>query len=365
MKHYESDRCGRGFSLVELVAVLAVVVSVGAVLGPSVSSMRSQMRGVSSVGNLTAIGQAAGMYGMDNGGRIFTFSWKGGEFYINLRNGKAFVPSDDNDAASYQVRDILYRGTGRIDGEGRIATPFNRLMHRRFSHLVLSDYMGGDPSASVWADPADEMLLGWQSNPLGFLTDDNTVPYGDGFPGDGYDQDLNWASIPIQQLWAFSSSYQVTARAWLFDDRATYVPIESTPHLYNSVENDNRFAQRYFSEVAFPSGKVLMHEEFDRGQGAAAYFAYDQAEPAKLMFDGSINTMASGLARGAVSPETTPFFSKSFWQFSQWSQVYVPLDRFPLPLSGLFEEKELNMRYRWTAGGLQGLDYNSLLSGVR
>ncbi|MBO6514715.1 MAG: prepilin-type N-terminal cleavage/methylation domain-containing protein [Phycisphaerales bacterium] len=355
----------RGFSLVELVSVLAVVASVGAVLGPSVGQMRGQMRGLSSEGNLATIGQASGMYALDNEGRIFTFTWKGGETYTNLRNGKSFVPQSDGDAASYQVRDILYRGTGRVDGATRISAPLSRLMHRRFSHLVLSDYMNGDPSSHIWADPSDGSLLGWQSNPLEFLTEDNTIPYGDGFPSDGYDLDSDWADFSIRQLWAFSSSYQVVPRAWLFDDRATYVPFEDTPHLYRRVMNDNLFSQRYFSEVVHPSGKVLMHEEFDRDHGPEAFFAYDHAQPAKLMFDGSINTMASGFSRSAVSPLTTPFFQKEYFHLQEWRQVYIPLDRFPLPLSGLFEDEELNMRYRWTAGGLRGTDYNPLLSGSR
>ena len=67
----------RGFSLVELVSVVAVVASVTAVLGPVLGHARGQMRGVSSEGHLAAIGQAGGMYSLDNDGRNATFTGKG------------------------------------------------------------------------------------------------------------------------------------------------------------------------------------------------------------------------------------------------------------------------------------------------
>ena len=40
-----------------------------------------------------------------------------------------------------------------------------------------------------------------------------------------------------------------------------------------------------------------------------------------------------------------------------WDQKYVPIDTFPLPLGGLGDQTQLNMRYRWTLFGLSGYDY--------
>ena len=113
------------------------------------------------------------------------------------------------------------------------------------------------------------------------------------------------------------------------------------------------------SEVAFPSQKVHMHEEFDYEQSRYPYFAYDHARPEKLMFDGSINSQPSGEANDSVSPENYDINDPQDPSiYPVWTQVYVPLDTFPIPLDGFGDDTELNMRYRWTLFGLQGVDYD-------
>ncbi len=346
-----------GFSLVELVAVLAVAASMTAVLGPSISGVRTQMRGVTSVGNLSTIGQAGAMYAIDNDDRISTFTWRRGELYTDLRTGNTRPAANDAQAAAWQVRDILYRATGRLNGAARILSPQGRLMHRRYSHLVLADYMGGNVSDPMWADPADANLLNWQLNPLGYIQGDTTIPYlvGQPDPGPGYDAAGGWRSRSINQLWAFSSSYQTVPHAWQSDFGDQYVPIESTPHLFMASGNVELGDRRHF-EVVFPSAKVHMFEEFDREQAGSPYFGYDHARSAKLMFDGSINTMASGLSQRSVSPADYLNGSREFWD-----QTYVPLDQFPIPLGGLGDETLLSQRFRWTLGGLRGVNYPTVL----
>ncbi len=348
-----------GFSLVELAIILAISVSVGAVLTPALSHSRSQARGMSSEGNLATIGQMGAMYGLDHDDRIFTFTWHAGGTYPNLKNGKLKVAATDTIAAAWQVQNILQRATGRINGPDAILAPTQRLMHRRYSHLVLADYMGGSVTDPMWVDPSNVNQLHWQANPLEYLEDDNSFPYGNGQPDEqGYDTDQNWGLIAIVQLWPFASSYQVVPHAWQQDfSFAQYAPVESTPHVFSSVSGPADLSERRFHEVRFPSAKVHMFEEFDREQAGSPYFAYDHAQPAKLMFDGSINTAMSGLAASSVSPADYLNRDKFVWE-----QTYVPLDTFPVPLGGLEDPTLLNMRYRWTLGGLQGIDYPQMLS---
>ncbi len=347
----------RGFSLVELVGVLAVVVSLGTVLGPSVGQIRGQMRGVTSEGNLHMIGQIGAMYSLDHEDRIFSFTWRGGESYYLIHLDRFWTMPDDQQAASRQVQNILQRRTGRITGSDRMAWAPQRLMHRRWSHLVLADYMGGNVNDAMWADPADANLLSWQLNPSEYLEEENTVPYGNGQPDlAGYDSDNNWLLPNITQLWTFSSSYQVVPHAWQQDFGVQYAPIDDTPHLFTTTGTNPQLGERRFAEVRFPSAKVWMHEEFDREQAGSPYFAYDHARPAKLMFDGSINTAMSGLARSSVSPDDYLDGDRVVWE-----QAYIPLDTFPLPLGGLGDNSQLNMRYRWTLGGLTGVDYPQVL----
>ncbi len=347
----------RGFSLVELVSVLVVVASVGAVLGPSVGKMRGQMRGVTSEGNLATIGQVGAMYSLDHEDRIFSFTWRAGQEYLQLHTGKYKSYSSDQEAASAQVQNILQRATGRLTGQYRILRPSSRLMHRRWSHLVLADYSAVDVSDPMWADPSDTNLLHWQLNPLEYEEDNNSLPYG-GNSGsyEGYDQDIGWRYASIMQMWPFASSYQTVPHAWTQDFGNQYAPLDTTPHLYIVNGNPIVLGERRFNEVVFPSAKVWMHEEYDREQVGEPYFAYDHAAPAKLMFDGSINTAMSGQARSSVSPEDYLNGDRVVWE-----QKYVPLDTFPVPLGGLGDETLLNMRYRWTLGGLTGVDYPQVL----
>ncbi|MGJ8636522.1 MAG: type II secretion system protein [Phycisphaerales bacterium] len=354
----ENGSCRGGFSFVELISVLAVVVSVGAVLGPSVGKMRGQMRGVSSEGNLATIGQVGAMYSLDHEDRIFSFTWQGGESYVLLHSGVEKTMPDDQHAAARQLQNILQRATGRISGVGKISFPAQRVPNRGYSHLVLADYMGGNVSDPMWADPADANLLSWQLDPLEYLEEENTVPYGNGQPDlAGYEDAGSWGIFNIMQLWAFSSSYEVVPHAWQQDFSPAYVPTAESSHLYNNI-NQNHFelGERRHAEVVFPSAKVWMYEEFDREQSGDPYFAYDHAAPAKLMFDGAINTAMSGVARSSVSPADYLNGDRIVWE-----QAYIPLDTFPVPLGGLGDETLLNMRYRWTLGGLTGADYPQVL----
>ena len=341
----------RGFSLVELVSVVVVVASVTAVLGPTIGHMRGQMRGVSSEGNLAAIGQAGAMYGLDHEDRIFSYNWRAGEPYINLANGKMLTSNSDQAAAARQLQNILHRATDRINGPFNIRNPGSALVHRRYSHLVLADYMG-NVGESLWADPADSRLLTWQAFPTAY----QLLPYGDGLPDSfGYEQSFSLTSLERVQLWPFGSSYQLVPHSWMSDFDDSYVPLSFTPHAY-STNGQPYLGDRMLSEVRFPSAKVLMYEEFDRERVGEPYFAYNYATVGKLMFDGSINTMRSDASQSSVSPADYQFGGKFVWR-----QIYLPFDQFPVPIGGLGDQTELDMRYQWTLGGLSGVDYPQVL----
>ncbi|MEQ9206278.1 MAG: type II secretion system protein [Phycisphaerales bacterium] len=342
-----------GYSLIELTITIAITASMTAVILPALNSMRSNMRALTSEGNLSTIGQTAAMYAQDNDNRIYSFTWRADILYPNLANDNYISSSSDQVAAARQAQNILQRATGRIHGKGKILSPYARLPYRRYTHLVLADYMGGNVNDPMWADPADDNLLKWQSDPIDYLN--NGVPYANGIPDvSGYDDDGAWAQNSIRQLWPFSSSYQAVPHSWQPDYDIQYSPIDSTPHLF-SGSNSVEVGERRYHQVQFPSAKVHLFEEFDREQLGNPYFAYDHAEPAKIMFDGSINTLQSGYANSSVSPRD--YFNDG--NKIIWVQRYVPIDTFPVPLGGLGDQTRLNMRYRWTLGGLSGFDYHT------
>ncbi len=364
----------RGFTLVELGAVLAVSATLGAALMPMARKSRVSAQAQRSASNLSVIGQGAGMYGLDNADRIPGYSFTResvaklvgvppqGRVEYTLPNGDRVTLRSDVDAVAAQNTEILQRRTGRLDGPFGIRYERSRLWHRRWSHLVLVDYLGSPFEAGLFIDPADTNQLTWTANPLDYDAG-STVPYANGLPPGEFD--TNWTREGVRQRWAFGASYQSTVSAWNPDgiDEPSYVPISDTPHLFrpyflgagqgSGVTLD--LSGREFSEVAFPSGKVYFFEEFDREQPGDPYFAYDHARPEKLMFDGSVNSFASGEAGVSANAGEG---------VRNWRQRYVPLDTFPTELPGR-EGELLSQRYRWTLGGLRGVDYAQPASSRR
>ncbi len=337
----------RGFSLVEALVVVVVVGMLVVILMPMLGAARMQMRAQSSAEKLMTIGQAGMMYAQDNADRLFSYTWRAGEVYT-LPTGRKKIYSDDTGAADGQNQDVLMRNTGRVNGLYKIQSNAFRLPHRRFTHLVLMDYMNQPFGSDLFIDPSDGKQQYWKDNPLEYGSGSN-VPYADGIPA-GYDSDQNWAINSVRQRWAFGSSYQVVPDAWQPDRGNRYIPVESTPHLFQigGFGDLNLSAGRRMSSVLHNANKVWMYEEFDRDRMQHLYFGYDQAKVEKLMFDGSVNNWESGRAAPSVVPERGIF---------HWQQAYVPLDRFPVPVGGLGDSTLVSQRWRWTFGGLSGINY--------
>lgn len=335
-----------GFSLVECVVLVAIAGLFVAVAVPMLGAARLQMRGMESDHKLMVIGQGGEMYSRDNGGRIFSFSWRAGGTYM-LPNGQIRTPSTQSDAAAFQEQEVLMRLSGRISGNFKILDNSGQFAPRRMSHIVLIDHLGLSLGDELFIDPADSNQFEWSQNPLSYGPGSG-VPYADGV-SPGYEEGQNWLNTSARQRWAYASSFQVIASAWNSDfPNPRVLPISSTPHQYQIVNGSDATAGRFRSEVLFPSAKVYMFEEFDRERNGTPYFAYPVARPSKLMFDGSINTDRTSMAERIVLRE---------FGFGEWTQFYKPLDRFPIPLGGLNSTQMLNPRYQWTTQGLHGMDF--------
>ena len=194
----------KGFSLIECLVMLVVVGMLVMIAVPMLGAARMQMRAQSSAEKLMTIGQAGSMYAQDNADRLFSYTWRAGEVYT-LPTGRKKIYSDDTGAADGQNQEILMRNTGRVNGLYKIQSNAFRLPHRRFTHLVLMDYMNQPFGSDLFIDPSDGKQQYWKDNPLEYGSGSN-VPYADGIPA-GYDTDQNWAINSVRQRWAFGSSY--------------------------------------------------------------------------------------------------------------------------------------------------------------
>ena len=343
----------RGFTLVETVAVVGTVSLLLGVLAPAVKQARVSARGSVSAANLAFIGQGTAMYAADNQGKLFTYTWTPGRH--DFPDGKSRQSTSFTEAAAFQNWALLMRRTGRISGEDRILNASTRAPHRKYSHLILMDYLDLPFPSQHFADPLDANLLQWQANPTD-ISLANNIPYavGANVPA-GFDDPSGWNITGVRQRWAFSSSYMRTVAAWNPDGlngEPAFIPIPATPHLFQGSSFIDLATGRRMSEVAFPSAKVHFFEEFDRRQAGSPYFAYDHAAPLKAMFDGSINDRPSG--------EANPSWNSALGK-TPWRQTYVPIHTFPVPLDGLGSTTLLSQRYRWTMGGLKGTDYNTAI----
>jgi len=336
-------------SLVEILVSIVVIASFTMIVLPAFASVRDKAENEQSRAKLMHLGQGRDQYALDNQDRIFTYNWVPGESYM-LPDGRVKTGFDWVDAAQYQNLEIIMRRTGRISGTTKIRSMDGRLPHRRFTHLVLIDYLAGDDDSvfnddQLAIDPADQNRLVWSEHPLSYGIGSG-LPYSNE-ASSGYDTDPYWSQSGILQRWAFSTSYDIVPASWQADGPDGYQPVADTPHLFAGGGNAD-LSGRSTTEVAFPAQKVHMHEDFDREQNRYPWFAYDHARVEKLMFDGSLNNLTSGEANDSYSPADP---------INVWRQRYVPLEHFPLPLGGFNDQTELNMRYRWTQGGLQGVDY--------
>jgi prepilin-type N-terminal cleavage/methylation domain-containing protein len=338
------------FTLIELLVVIAIIALLIGILLPALGQAQRSAKNVLSQANQRSLNTGAANYSTDNADRIFSYTWRAGESYL-MPDGRTKSDATDTAAAGRQNQEILQRVTGRIGGQTKIRNFSGRLPHRRYSHLVLLDFLTDVQPEPTAASPFDRNLINWQENPLEYLEDGNTLPYGNGSAPAGYSQDANWLPTYITQRWAFASTYQMVPAAWNTDGiagSATYIPITTTPHLFQGGTGIP-LGRRKFTQVAHPSGKVMMFEEFDRfSDKKGLYFAYPEAKPNLAFFDGSVRSELTSDSNAGWNPDQPD---------TEWLQKYLPLDTFPIPKGGLGDNTEYCQRFRWTRFGLQGIDF--------
>lgn len=351
------ERRKNAFTLIELLVVIAIIALLIGILLPALGQAQRSAKNVLSQSNARSLNTGAANYASDNSDRIFSYTWRRGEVYT-LPSGQVRVPDSDQNAAADQNQEILMRVTGRIKGTTKIRNFSARLPHRRYSHLVLLDFLTDVQPEPIAASPFDRNLIQWQENPLEYGAGSG-VPYADREHPDGYDDDANWIELAVIQRWPFASTYQMVPAAWNTDGIAgalTYVPVPETPHLMRG-NDEVPLGRRKFTQVAHPSGKVMMFEEFDRfSDKDGLYFAYPEAKCNLAFFDGSVRNEQTADANAGWNPETPGV---------DWLQTYVPLDTFPEPKDGLNSTVRYCQRYRWTRHGLQGIDYGGKDVGRR
>ena len=357
------ERRKNAFTLIELLVVIAIIALLIGILLPALGQAKRSALNVVSISNMKSLNTVSANYAPDNSDRIYSYTWRGGVSYMIPGVPKAKTGTDDGDAAAFQNMDILIRATGRSAGDYRIIKFRGRLPHRRYSHLVLLDFLTDVQPEPIAASPFDRNLLDWQADQRAYKDDlaGSNLPYANGTPSNDYDTDPRWTDLAVLMRWPFASSYQTVPAAWNSDGIAgapTFIPVANTPHLFQDAPGGAPLGRRRYTQVAHPSGKVHTFEEFDRfSDKDGLYFAYPEAKPNLGFFDGSVRSESSADSNPGWNPDTPA---------DEWRQRYIPLDTFPLPKDGLENNNvEYCQRFRWTRHGLQGIDYGGKDVGRR
>jgi hypothetical protein len=133
------------------------------------------------------------------------------------------------------------------------------------------------------------------------------------------------------------------------------------PTVTQSTNNHNLFTyagdatalgRRHASEVAFPSSKVQYFDYFSRHRGRLnLFYAYPEAIVSMLMFDGSVQLRMSQNANQGFQSNQPASPAPTYLQYQPRITPWEP----PTPTGNTYDV--LKGWYRWTRGGLRGVDF--------
>ncbi len=339
----EGGRCG--FTLVELLLVIAIIALLISILMPVLAEGRRTSWQAQNISNLRNFGTAAGSYAATYRDRIWSFSWRmDSPMPTRLLVNRRLMFTNDVDAAAWQAIDIIRRRA--TPAQPNFPDQGAWIPHVLYAHLVLQDFLASRLPEPMVRSPFDVVRKHWAEE-VGKRTL-REIAEVHGLPG-------NPASTG--QRWPYSSSYQQTPACYKPDveNSVSFLRQGESDGVYEfSISKTFRLGDRRHTEVHFPSSKVMVMEGFSRHFGKQPYFfAHPYARTTNTFFDGSVRVVANPdfntggyLMRHGVQISIT---SATVSYFSNQA-IGHPLWPDSSPHEGL------HGRQRWTMGGLRGLD---------
>ncbi len=326
----------RAFTLIELLVVIAIIALLMAILLPALGAARKAARTAVCQTNLKQMMTAHLTYTNDNKGYLAVLHGRAED-----RLGRAMPFASGADLA-VQAHEFIGEHADRGSTSSDPLPPFKNADSKtwvveQFTHIVLTDYLGEHLPSPVTVCPEDQPRLSWRAAPLQMESSAFA-------PRSSHNAaNMDW--------WPFSSSYQIAAAA---SDGAGYERRQEGSY-YQWKDHDRYHLKRHMggrkiNEVAFPAQKVALYDSQQRHAGKRdVFFAYKRAQQPLGFFDGSVSirkTADANVGQDGQNPAYTSVTLMAYVPDAGFESPIVPDERVTMP-----------GYYRWTRGGLSGVDY--------
>ncbi|MBY0263479.1 MAG: prepilin-type N-terminal cleavage/methylation domain-containing protein [Phycisphaerales bacterium] len=350
----------QAFTLIELLVVIAIIALLVGLLLPALGSARRSAKTTVCISNLRQMTVAQTAYAAQYNDAI-------GSYRASNRSGP--IEGSYLTDSGFVARDIIERLTGKT-----LPWVKNRFFHRNYWHLpAIAEGAFGNDSNGLYvtavACPEDRTILEWKRNAV-----------------TAANQDLGSTDVDapdFKEYRPFWSSYEQVPAAWSPDRNGSGGNTigQAYPRHQLFTGGDSNLitslplGERKLGEVALASSKVWIFDKYDRhyfkprGSIDKLWYGFDQARQPLAFFDGSVRSYATKDARDGLSADQLwgdvnsqrLISNPALAPFAMRRGLYEPgtgwANYDPPTFSGAARE-DYALKYRWTAGGLQGYDFS-------